>query len=1052
VQFNYGGKYRVCLTASNGVGKGNSICKNDYILVTPAYNIGDVAVVRDPEGNLFDNGGPNGDYSYDSKLESTLIDPCADSVFLTFSKFDLYCGYDYLRIFEGRNNSGKNISGSCTRTGSYIGAGPGFTGGKANPVCAYPCMPNVTKPDTFVAKNVMYLEMSCYAAYQSAGFAAHWWSTPRKSATKPKAAFTISLPNDSICTNGTVNYVNTTKIDPNDPATFLWDLDGDMTNFECIGTCTAAAYPYFAPGPVNITLIAINCGGADTVSHTITVFNPKKPKTAILADNTTPTTAETVYFSAPMAQCVDNYRWTISRSKTTATGTATYVNKTSSNSVSPQVVFSDTGYYDVKLYTDNLGGTQKDSLTIFKYIHVRIPYCVPTVATLNPSIGITNFVFNTISNTTKQASQAYYNFVNNPSFSTTVMKGLTYPLTITQDINQMTDNVNRTVYIDWDHDGSFVANGDIIVKDSNATYYTYSTKITIPKNVKTGATVLRLAINKGAYSNKPCGQNETGGYQDYRVYVMPYSILPVITLKGNQGSSDTIFVDQANVFADPGFRATSFLYGNLTGSVVRTSRKIGSSNPNDTFNSLFPGPVYIFSYNVTDSAGNKAVTVFRVVKIIPDRTPPNLIVDKPDTVYIAVTKKAIHPVPVPKVISCIDLLDGPLPVKIDSGKVRTDIVGIYVVAYTSTDLSGNTITVDRVVDVIDSIKPGIALKGKDTLLLEVKTPYKEPGYNVSDNYYADTTLLKLISINNDIDTGKLGYYQVVYSLTDPSGNNTTIIRTVKVVDTIPPVITQMGSLKDSIAVFSSYTDPGFVVSDNYDKTSAIKTSLSGSYYTQFPSGKPATVIGVYTIVYRATDLSGNTSVLTRTLKVQDRDAPIIILTGPVSATVCRWFKYVDDGYVVTDNYDKIQDLTIDTLGTFVTKGGTTNENYLDLYYTATDKSGNIGTTAYRLITVKSNNDPACVSGIDPGKDYDNNISIYPNPGTGIFTIKTGVLLNENATITVTNILGQSIGKFPIYKTGESSFQIDLSDQPPGNYFLVIETTTGKWTKRLEVAK
>src|SRR5207253_106077 len=101
---------------------------------------------------------------------------------------------------------------------------------------------------------------------------------------------TSTSPGDSICTNGILTFTNTTKIDPNDPATFLMDLDGDLTTFECVGACTSSSYPFFLAGPVKITLIAVNCGGSDTFSRTITVFNPPKPVAKFTADNLTPTT------------------------------------------------------------------------------------------------------------------------------------------------------------------------------------------------------------------------------------------------------------------------------------------------------------------------------------------------------------------------------------------------------------------------------------------------------------------------------------------------------------------------------------------------------------------------------------------------------------------------------------------------------------------------------------------------------------------------------------------------------------------------------------------
>jgi len=1055
VKFLFPGKYRVCLTASNGIGKGANICKNDYIVVVPAVILGTTSVVHDPAGDLYDNGGPNGDYNYDPKIESIIIDPCADSVFLTFSAFDLYCGYDYLRLFEGRNMNGKNLSVPCTNTGSFDGYGPGFTGGKAYPGgCGYQCMPNVLTPDTFKAKQAMFIEMVCYAAYQSAGFAAHWWSTPRKS-PKPKASFTSSA--DSVCTNRQINFINTTTIDPKDPATFIWDLDGDITTFECIGTCPAASYVYYLPGALRVSLIAINCGGSDTAIHDITVYTPAPPKVTFSADNMTPTTSEYVNFTEMAQQCIENYKWTITPSPGNNTGTVTYINGTNAKSPNPQVTFSDIGYYDVKLYEDNLTGTQKDSTAISKYIYVRPPYCVPQVVTLDQQVGIFKVIFNGINNTTAQASKQYTNFVNNPTLSATVAKGLTYSLTLTRNPLLLTEAINRDIYFDWNADGSFVGKGEIVASDSNSTTSTFKVNITIPQFAKVGATVMRIAVNRAAYSNKPCGTNEYGEYQDYRVFITPYNILPVITLKGQQGLKDTIKVEQGYPFMEPGYSASAFLYGNITKNVKRTSRLVGSINPADSFNSLVVNNLYIFSYNVTDSAGNNAITQYRIVRITKDKTPPNLLVVKPDTILIAVTSKPLN-VAAPKVISSIDLIDGPRSVTIDSSvKILTNVVGVYIVTYTSADKSGNTIKVYRVFKVIDTIKPVLSLIGHAIRKIEVYSSYSDSGVLVTDNYYSVAVLKPLIKVKSNLDTSKTGAYKIIYNVTDPSGNKDSVIRIVIVMDTIKPVIKLRGALVDSVEVFKTYKDPGFIVSDNYDKPIDISMVITGSFFAQYPLGN-ANIIGPYSIIYTATDKAGNTSTITRKIKVQDRTAPVISLIGSQSLSVCRWFKYIDAGYTLSDNYDSIKNLKVDTFGNFRTQGGTTIENLLTLRYRATDLSGNVGLSEPRIISVKASTDASCASGIDPGQSLEKYISIYPNPNSGIFKVNGNLPMavpgNATLHISVANMLGQQIEIVydGILTNSVFSHTVDFRNQPSGIYMLTIATGNEVITKLIEVQK
>jgi PKD repeat protein len=1052
VKFNYGGKYKVCMTASNSVGKGATLCKTNYINVIPTINIGSVPVVKDAAGYLYDNGGPNNNYTAvntTGHLQSILIDPCADSVFLTFSMFDTYCGYDYVRLFEGKDNTGRHLwSSACNSTGSS-GYGPGYTGGKAYS-CSFTCMPNVLKPDTFKAAKSMYIEMVSYIAYNSAGFAAYWWSKPR-TATKPKASFTTSNAGDSACVNASLNFTNTTSIDPKDPASFLWDLDGDITTFECAGTCATASYPYFLAGPVTVTLIATNCGGSDTATRTLTIYNPKPPKAAFTADNLTPTTSEVVFFTSEVPQCVDDYLWTITPSSGT-TGKAVFVNGTSAQSANPQVNFTGVGYYDVRMDVDNASGAQKDAVTKLKYINARNPYCIPSVATSNQGLGITKVVFNTISNKMAQASQEYSNFVSNPSLSTTIAIGASYNLTVSRDPNLLFNPANRVAFIDWNQDGSFSGPGEIISLDSNTYDANVTKKITVPKTAKIGATVMRIAVNLGSYANKPCGQNEFGEYQDYRLYVTPYNILPVITLKGHQGIKDTMYLEQGVIFVEPGYSASSFLYGNITANVTVNSKMVGGSG--GPYNSVVPG-TYIFSYDVTDSAGNKAVTQVRYVTVTKDKTPPALIVAGSDTSYIEVTKTAVHPVPVPKVISADDLVDGPLAgsVIIDSGKVNTSIVGTYIVSYTVSDLSGNTAVVYRVIKVIDTIRPVMTLLGNDPMKLEVGNAYVEPGVSISDNYNTSAQLNSRVVINSNLDVTRLGTYTVTYQLTDLSGNQAaTLTRTVIVIDTIAPVITLIGAQLDSVEVFHPYTDLGVTVSDNYNNVSDIAINVTGTFYTQFTGGKNPNLLGSYTIIYTATDKSGNKSTVTRTVLVKDHQAPVIALKGDVGLSTCRWFKYVDAGYTVTDNYDPINKITVDTEGTFITHGHTTMYGIFSLRYRAKDGSGNIGYSAWRIIQVKPETDYTCTSGIMDGLSLDQYIQVYPNPNTGIFTIKASFPSQHKARISVTNMLGQEIAVIHNGILDINSFQVDLSTQPGGMYMLNIVTENQTLTKRIEIAR
>jgi hypothetical protein len=74
----------------------------------------------------------------------------------------------------------------------------------------------------------------------------------------------------------------------------------------------------------------------------------------------------------------------------------------------------------------------------------------------------------------------------------------------------------------------------------------------------------------------------------------------------------------------------------------------------------------------------------------------------------------------------------------------------------------------------------------------------------------------VVTGEDDIDTSTVGTYNVTYSSTDTSLNNSTVVRVVNVVDTTPPVITLLGDLCMFLSCGEGYVEPG-------------ATSLDGCY-------------------------------------------------------------------------------------------------------------------------------------------------------------------------------------------------------------------------------
>ncbi|RZA00596.1 MAG: DUF5011 domain-containing protein [Sphingobacteriaceae bacterium] len=1030
IQFLGSGNYKICLTTSNKKGAGNTECKSAYIEVKPLYVMGKLSVATDSSATFYDDGGKGG-YPTRQGKTTMLIDPCASDVWLTFSQFDMMCNYNYIRVYDGDKEDPAKFLGSCTTVSTYYPPSYGYTGGVTFGTCGTDCRPKLTTlttgGDTLHAKSgrMLVVQDINYSYYNyGSGFEAKYWSKAKTMAI-PTAKFTSP---DSVCVNGAITFKNESK---GNNVTYLWDLDGDLDAFES-NSATSASWPFYIDGKATVTLIAKNCGGADTFQKEITVYSPPTPTTAFIADNTNPTLNDIVYLTTDMKECVDDYKWTITSAS--GKGQALFVNGTKSTSPNPAVNFTDTGCYSVELYTANSAGD--DKLKLNCYIKVKSSYCTPSVTTQSSDLGISKVTFNTINNSSTQGVTGYNNFIPNQAQSTTVEIGVTYKLTVER--NTAKNKATRNVWIDWNGDGDFNDAGENVGSEVNKTTLSWSTDITIPSTAKTGATVMRVAIDLGSQTGTPCGPNKFGEIEDYRLYVRPDLTKPVITLIGK----DTVVLEQGATYTDEGATALDNLDGDVTSNIKVTE-------PNSGYN-MIPG-TYKFIYTVTDASGNEAKAVTRVVKVTPDATAPELIVALPDTLKLQVGKIYTPPV----ILKANDLVDGDLtndPNAVNmAGAVDVNALGIYTVTYTAKDRTGNITTVYRYIQVIDTIIPTLTLVGRSNTIHEVGMPYSDSGVIVKDNYSSESDLRNNLAVANTVNENVIGTYTVVYVLTDPNtGRRITLTRNVEVIDSEKPVASINGKPVEILDVFDFYTDPGVTATDNYDnKLSIVK---GGSFYTTFANGI-ATKIGDYTINYVITDQSGNTVTVSRDIKVVDRVAPTASLIGSGYVSVCRWANYVDEGVKAIDNYDSTNKLTVTQEGTFFFSN-TSVEGIYNMRYKVVDQSGNIAYSDYRYILVRNPYDAPCSTATSIGEQIglDKLVKVYPNPNAGKFTVEANIAATEQVRISVTNLLGQEVAVISNGALDKNTFSVDLSNQKAGVYLLNITTDKQSTTKRIVITK
>jgi Secretion system C-terminal sorting domain len=88
------------------------------------------------------------------------------------------------------------------------------------------------------------------------------------------------------------------------------------------------------------------------------------------------------------------------------------------------------------------------------------------------------------------------------------------------------------------------------------------------------------------------------------------------------------------------------------------------------------------------------------------------------------------------------------------------------------------------------------------------------------------------------------------------------------------------------------------------------------------------------------------------------------------------------------------------------------------------------------------------TGIADNTDNTMNISVYPNPGSGQFTLETPNI-NTPVVVNVLNILGESVLTFT-ESSHNGKIKFDLSGQPSGTYLLQIKQGEMVSVQRLQV--
>jgi hypothetical protein len=871
----------------------------------------------------------------------------------------------------------------------------------------------------------MYITFESNSANNDSGFIAIWDSELLPVAN-PKSGYTVDYTQVG---NGTmIDFVGDVK-DAQGQVDYDWMIDGNSGYGAKAKVFTTA---FYTDGTYEVCLIASICNGEDTFCRNITVTTPTGPGYLdYAASNLRPKVGETIQLKSN-TDYASNFEWSI------FPATYSFVGGTNLNSRNPFVVFNAGGAYTFTLRAWNSAGTKaatEKKVIKTKYV-IAVKYCTPVTDMLSSDVAISKVELfqdsvSLLENPTTVGDVSYTDFTD--QFNTPLSYGSYYSVIATRRTNS--NMANFKAWIDYNIDGNFT--DDEMILNSGAISNTKaSNKFRVPdlKDCFEGVTRMRVAVSYGSFANTACGVNVVGEFEDYGITLANDKKAPVITLLGSsvvrvEKNSNATACWSESAYST--YTAKDPTEGDLTNKVVVTT----------DLDCTTPG-TYFMNFNVLDAAGNTAATVTRNVIVVLDKTPPVLTLFGGASVNVEQCEVYNEMGAVAS-----DLTDGNLTSSIKiSGSLNTSVVGKYTLTYDVADAQGNASSVTRVINVVDTKKPGIFSYGKrivdqEVVNIQIGSLFVDAvtGFDTCNGSIA---VNKVPGFNGMVNTLVRATYPILYFAKDPHGNTAVeegFVVNYRVDDYIAPEI----ALNTPDTVFhdvnSPYSSQPVSVYDNYYTNNKLSVEKKGKV-------NPFT-LGLYTETFTATDESGNTAVRNRYVKVVDRVAPTII-TSSVNVCAGDPFWAMSD-VSVEDNYYGNNELfplvKILSHNVNVMRAGMYYINYQ-----VTDPSGNKSQVVLRPVMVRYA--PDCENSFVGTENLGlaDQVQVYPNPSAGEVTIDFALNNMESITIEVTNLVGAKVAAYT-FNGGFGSQVLDLGKFGQGTYLLNIRNQKETTTKKIVIA-
>ena len=356
-----------------------------------------------------------------------------------------------------------------------------------------------------------------------------------------------------------------------------------------------------------------------------------------------------------------------------------------------------------------------------------------------------------------------------------VDQGATYPITLSAGYSYTAYAEYFRVWIDYNQDNVFDSNTELAYAgvlsgvNDGAGGGSLSGSVSIPGNALTGATRMRVSMQRGAYAD-PCENFVNGEVEDYSIFINSGNNTGVLTLSNCPADvTETAAPGQNSATVSWSAPSASTTCDPNTVSLTQTAGPASGS-------SFTAGTTTTIEYTATDDCGNQEVCSFTVTVNAPNNGSITLSCPSDITATAAAGQNGAT-VNWSDATASTTCPNGGLSVSQTGGAASGTFfqVGTYQITYTATDACGNQETCSFTVTVNAPNNGSITLSCPSDITVAAAAGQNGATVNWSDATASTTCPSGGLSVSQTGGAAsgtffQVGTYQITYTATDACGN------------------------------------------------------------------------------------------------------------------------------------------------------------------------------------------------------------------------------------------------------------------------------------------